>query len=180
VGKGTGLGLSQIHGFAAQSGGRAEIDSVAGEGTTIRLLLPRTEAELAKPRRAAPAAAAGGGRTVLLVEDNDQVREFAEHLLTDLGYRVLPAESAEAALPLLGEAIDLVFSDVVMPGKSGIELARAVRERFPQMPVLLATGYSDEVVGGQASQFEVIRKPFGAETLATALAHAFQNVEPDR
>src|SRR3712207_3870309 len=116
VGKGTGLGLSQIHGFAAQSGGRAEIESAPGQGTTIRLLLPRTEAKLSEAREETPAAAAGDGRTVLLVEDNDQVREFAEHLLTDLNYRVLQAENAEAALALLErEPVHLVFSDVVMP-----------------------------------------------------------------
>ena len=99
MGKGTGLGLSQIHGFAAQSGGRAEIESVPGEGTNLHLYLPRAldAAAGARPRRGG-ALPAGGGAIVLLVEDNDQVREFAESLLADLDYRVISAASAEAAL----------------------------------------------------------------------------------
>jgi PAS domain S-box-containing protein len=171
VGKGTGLGLSQIHGFAAQTGGRAEIESAPGDGTIIRIFLPRSDKPLTAQRDEGSAAVGGDGRSVLLVEDNDQVRSFAESLLEDLGYRVVGAGSAEEALALIDQGgIDLLFTDVVMPGPSGVELARAVRARMPALPVLLASGYSEEILGG--AEFEVIRKPYGAETLGAALASA--------
>lgn len=177
VGKGTGLGLSQIHGFAAQSGGRAEIHSESGSGTTIRLILPRS-------RKAVQAALSQGadrtgvrGTTVLLVEDNDQVRDFAQALLEDLGCRVIPADSAETALPLIdAETPGLLFSDIVMPGRSGIALARAARETRPDLPILLASGYSEEIIGGAASDFQVLRKPYSGETLAPALSRALEAV----
>jgi len=173
VGKGTGLGLSQIHGFAAQSGGRTELRSKPGEGTTLRLLLPRAE------KAAVPVAAAeepvrrGDGLTVLLVEDNLHVRDFAEHLLEDLGYRVVGAQSADEALERLEEErFDIVFSDVVMPERSGLELARLVAERRPGLPVVLATGYSEELVRGAAADHEILSKPYGAESLSAALGRA--------
>jgi PAS domain S-box-containing protein len=173
VGKGTGLGLSQIHGFAAQSGGRSEIDSKAGEGTVLRLYLPRTDKEATPPAEAAPAARRGDGRTVLLVEDNDHVRAFAEHLLADLGYDVLTAESAGEALALLeGRSVDVVFSDIVMPEMSGLDLARLLRTRRPELPVVLATGYSEETVRGDAAAFDILSKPYGADTLGEALSRA--------
>jgi len=170
VGKGTGLGLSQIHGFAAQAGGRAEIRSREGEGTTISLILPAT----GKKAEAAPLSESLSslpeGLCVLLVEDNPHVREFAEGLLTDLGCDVATAENAPAALDRLDQGgIDLILSDVVMPGMSGVELARAVRESHPDVPVLLATGYSDEIVT-RGSEFAVLAKPFGAADLSKAMA----------
>jgi PAS domain S-box-containing protein len=171
VGKGTGLGLSQIHGFAAQTGGRAEIESSEGRGTTVRLVLPRSEKALSAAAGAALRAALPPGLAVLVVEDNDQVREFAGELLEELQCRVVTAEDGEEALRLLeSEQVDLVFSDIVMPGMSGVDLARAVRERYPDMPVLLASGYSPEVIAGAASGFEVVRKPYGAESLSEAIA----------
>ena len=110
------------------------------------------------------------GLRVLLVEDNPQVRDFAEGLLLDLGCKVVPADSAQAALKLLeAEPIDLVLSDVVMPGMSGVELARRMLESHPDVPVLLATGYSDEIVK-RGSEFEVLAKPFGAADLSKAMA----------
>jgi CheY-like chemotaxis protein len=173
VGKGTGLGLSQIHGFAAQSGGRAEIDSVLGEGTTLRLFLPRatTAAEGLQPCDAG--LEKGGGSTILLVEDNDQVRAFAESLLADLDYRVVSAASAEEALEVLaGREVDLLFTDVMMPGMSGLELADRARALRPALPVLLASGYSEEMAGRAAQAFETLAKPYGAATLGAALAAA--------
>ena len=110
------------------------------------------------------------GLRVLLVEDNPQVRDFAEGLLADLGCDVVPAESAEAALARLDDkGIDLVLSDVVMPGMSGVELAQAIRDTHPKVPVLLATGYSDEIVK-RGSEFAVLSKPFGAADLSKAMA----------
>jgi PAS domain S-box-containing protein len=173
IGKGTGLGLSQIHGFAAQSGGRAEIKSKVGEGTILHLFLPRATGAAAGPRPAEAGLAKGGGAIVLLVEDNDQVREFAESLLADLDYKVESAASAEAALALLdARPVDILFTDVMMPGMNGVELAQRARETRPDLPVLLASGYSEEISGGGAGAFETLAKPYGAATLGTALAGA--------
>jgi PAS domain S-box-containing protein len=173
VGKGTGLGLSQIHGFAAQSGGRAEIESVPGEGTKLSLFLPRASDAAVAGRPSETAIAAGDGATVLLVEDNDQVREFAESLLVELGYRAIGAASAEAALTVLDrEPVDLLFTDVLMPGMSGLELAARARERRPDLPVLLASGYSAEIAGGAPCAFQTLAKPYGAQSLGAALAAA--------
>jgi PAS domain S-box-containing protein len=177
VGEGTGLGLSQIHGFAAQAGGRAEIRSTPGEGTKVRIILPATAKAFGGSTKAARVAKPPRGLSVLLVEDNDHVREFAHHLLDELGYRVVSAASAEEALERLeAEAFDILFSDVVMPGLSGIELARLARQRNPVLPVLLASGYSEEIVGAAGADFEIVRKPYdlsGIEAaLGTALEHA--------
>jgi PAS domain S-box-containing protein len=173
VGKGTGLGLSQIHGFAAQTGGRAEIASKAGEGTILRLFLPRSDKSETTESETKPAAAGVAGKTILLVEDNDLVRDFADGLLADLGYEVLSVGSADEALAqLAGRKFDLVLSDIVMPGMSGIELARSVRADSPRLPVLLATGYSDDLLKGAAAEFRVISKPYGPVELAEAVAAA--------
>ena len=173
MGEGTGLGLSQIHGFAAQAGGRAEIRSAPGEGTAVRIFLPATDKLPRSPTKSARAVRAPRDLNVLLVEDNDHVREFAHHLLNELGYRVLSAGSAEDALELLGqEKVDLLFSDVVMPGRSGVELARLARERDPSLPVLLASGYSEEIVGPAGAEFEIVRKPYDVKLLETALGAA--------
>jgi PAS domain S-box-containing protein len=173
VGKGTGLGLSQIHGFAAQTGGRAEIESKLGEGTIVRIYLPRTGKGLAKPGEEQKEAAAAGDKSIMLVEDNDLVRAFAEGVLLDLGYRVTSVGSGDEALALLDEAeIDLLLSDIVMPGTNGIELARRVHESRPELPVLLATGYSDDLLKGAATDYRVISKPYGPGALAEAVAAA--------
>jgi len=171
VGKGTGLGLSQIHGFAAQTGGRAEIESRPGKGTTVRLFLPGTDASAGGSEDKREPARSVESKSVLLVEDNDLVRSFAEGLLADLGYEVASVSSAEAALDWLGSNnADLVFSDIVMPGTTGIELARRVREKHGDLPVLLATGYSEDVLKGAGKEFKVIAKPYGPADLADAIA----------
>ena len=174
VGKGTGLGLSQIHGFAAQSGGRAEIESVVGKGTTLHLFLPRAAGVAAAPRSGEAGLETGDGATVLLVEDNAQVREFAESLLADLDYRVVSASSAEAALKALAERddVDLLFTDVMMPGMTGVELAEQARQLRPDLPVLLASGYSQDMTGDAARAFATLAKPYGPATLGAALAAA--------
>jgi PAS domain S-box-containing protein len=175
VGEGTGLGLSQIHGFAAQAGGRAEIRSKAGEGTAIRIFLPATDRPLVGSMETARPAKPPRNLKVLLVEDNDHVREFAHHLLDELGYRVLSAASAEEALEILdGETVDLLFSDVVMPGRSGLELARLAREIHPSLPVLLASGYSEEIVGAAGADFEIVRKPYDVGLLEAAVSAALE------
>jgi PAS domain S-box-containing protein len=173
VGKGTGLGLSQIHGFAAQTGGRAEIDSAPGRGTIVRIYLPRTDKAVGAPPERERVAEGVRGKSILLVEDNDLVRSFADGVLADLGYRVTSVGSAEEALARLAEGpVDLLLSDIVMPGTSGIELARHVNLSHADMPVLLATGYSDDLLKGAAAEFRVISKPYGPSELAEAVAAA--------
>jgi PAS domain S-box-containing protein len=170
VGKGTGLGLSQIHGFAAQTGGRAELHSRPGEGTKLRLILPRTDKPVPPPAEAVQVASGCAGKRVLLVEDNDQVRQFAESLLAELGCGVVSASSGAEALELFGrEPVDILFTDVVMPGMSGIELAGRARALRPDLPVLLASGYSEEVVRGGAAQYRMVSKPYGMAQLSAAL-----------
>jgi PAS domain S-box-containing protein len=165
-GKGTGLGLSQIHGFATQTGGRAAIRSTAGKGTTISLFLPRAtslpvsvSAEKSKDDRL-------DDFQILLVEDNAGVRSFAKSLLEDSGAQVCEVSCADEAESALSEnTYDLVFSDVVMPGRSGIDLARALQESRPGQRILLATGYSKEVVAGNTAGFKILRKPYSVDTL---------------
>ena len=173
VGKGTGLGLSQIHGFAAQTGGRAYIDSWPGDGTTVFIHLPRTDKPVVQGGGVRSAIANWDRLEVLLVEDNDNVRRFARSMLNELRADVIEADSAEAALDILARRrFDLVFSDIVMPGMSGLDLARRLRETSPDQRVLLATGYSREVAAGEAAGFHLVQKPYGAESLTTAISAA--------
>jgi CheY-like chemotaxis protein len=175
IGKGTGLGLSQIHGFAAQAGGAAEIESGQSGGTTLKILLPRTNKALAAPAADERATKLPPGLKVLLVEDNAQVRQFAAELLADLSCEVETAENGSEGLEkaLAGEW-DLVFSDVVMPGLSGVQLAQAIGEQQPGLPVLLATGFSDELLGENSRRFQVVRKPYDVAMLADAIAKALE------
>jgi len=180
VGKGTGLGLSQIHGFAAQAGGRAEIRSVEGEGTTVSIILPRTERELDIAAVGPAMSELPKGLCVLLVEDNAQVRQFAEGLLADLGCEVVSVDGARKALDKLqSEHFDFVLSDVVMPEMSGVELARRIRDDHPDVPVLLATGYSDEILR-TGTEFAVLAKPFGAADLSKAMAEVLSGRDAER
>lgn len=170
IGKGTGLGLSQIHGFAAQTGGRTEISSRPGEGTTISLFLPRSHKPLAQARERRRGPARRRGLNILLVEDNELVRDFAKQLLADLDHKVVAAETADDALRLLkSHHFDVLFSDVVMPGRSGLELARTAHRLYPGLPVLLASGYSKEILGGASREFEILQKPYDVEMLDSAL-----------
>jgi PAS domain S-box-containing protein len=175
IGKGTGLGLSQIHGFAAQAGGVAQIESKEGAGTTVKIILPRTDKAVHVPAPKERPGPLPKGLKVLLVEDNEQVRDFACDLLRDLRCEVEDAENGEQAL---GKArrqdFDLLFSDVVMPGMSGIELADKIQEERPGLPVLLATGYSAELVGDHSGRFAVVTKPYDATTLAGAISSALE------
>ncbi|MEA3030042.1 MAG: hypothetical protein QOG13_1367 [Sphingomonadales bacterium] len=171
TGKGTGLGLSQVYGFASQSGGDVRIDSATGEGTTVTLLLPCSGAPGGRRAQAEPGSVQQRrtGR-ILLVEDNEEVGEFAETLLGELGHEVMRVRSGEEALAAaLAGAFDVVFSDVVMPGMSGLELAEQLAETRPQVPVILTTGYSDEIARSGAGGRSVILKPYRLETLAAAL-----------
>jgi len=180
VGRGTGLGLSMVYGFARQSGGFAEIESELGRGTTMRLYLPRAfDTSNARPVPAIPALphVTTEDCTILLVEDDFDVRESLAAQLTDLGYRVIEAEDGSKALAVLeaGVPVDLLFTDVVMPGGlSGLDLARRARTRRPGLKVLYATGYSEEVVGdvGHSEDgSQLLRKPFSRTILAATIAN---------
>jgi PAS domain S-box-containing protein len=173
LGKGTGLGLSQVYGFARQSGGDLAIESEVGKGTQVTMYLPRsmrTAKAQADERRLVDTSLKGEG-TILVVEDNAQVADVSRMLLKEMGYEVVGVERPLAALQLLEKRndIDLVFSDIVMPGDmDGLGLAKAIRERHPQLPVLLATGYSSAANRAEA-QFPILRKPYDFETLGRAV-----------
>ena len=171
VGKGTGLGLSQIHGFAAQAGGTASIDSLEGKGTTLHIVLPCSSKELSKNAPATDVAALPEGLRVLLVEDNENVRGFAEVLLRDLKCNPTPANNGLEALDILGrQQFDVVFSDVVMPGMTGVQFAEAVRMMHPDMPMLLATGYSEQTILAEETGFPVLSKPYDMTSLSKSLS----------
>ena len=181
VGKGTGLGLSQVYGFAHQAGGTVTANSKVGQGTTITVYLPscadeqitRKEASAAKTR-----TQHSQRQTVLVVDDSADVAEVTSSLFEHLGYETIYRESAEAALKLLeaGTKIDLVFSDIVMPGTiDGVGLAREIRSRYPNLPVILTTGYS-EAANAAPSSIRVLRKPFDTE----ALRELIHDVAPPR
>ncbi|MGI3899347.1 MAG: ATP-binding protein [Janthinobacterium lividum] len=181
VGKGTGLGLSQVFGFAKQSGGDIDVISVVGEGTTFTLYLPCVAApsgagdagNLSAPNQGA--VPCGEGRRVLIVEDNIEIGRFAKHLLDDLGYHTLWVPNADEALAQLAtEAarFDVVFSDVVMPGMSGIDLAHEVRRRYPHLPVVLTSGYSHVLAQEGPHGFDLVHKPYSAEQVSQALNSA--------
>lgn len=171
-GAGTGLGLSMVFGFVRQSGGHAKIYSEPGHGTTMKLYLPRsTLGEEAVPVRPA-GVTEGGHETVLVVEDDDAVREAALEMLRQLGYRALGAAGAEEALAIVegGQAIDLLFTDVVMPGPlRSPELARRASEHQPGLVVLYTSGYTRNAIvhGGRLDPgVELLAKPYSAEALA--------------
>ncbi|MDQ8757764.1 ATP-binding protein [Sphingosinicella sp. LHD-64] len=180
TGKGTGLGLSQVYGFATQSGGDVRIVSAPGAGTTVTLLLPCSGGQAVRPNGdGARRIASGRTGRILLVEDNDEVGEFAAILLGELGHDVTRVRSGRKALETAASApFDAVFSDVVMPGMSGLELAEALREAHPELPVILTTGFSDEIAEGATGGRPLILKPYRLETLAAALDEALTKETP--
>ena len=166
-GEGTGLGLSQVFGFAKQVGGAVTVESRPGEGSTFAIYLPASRGAVAAEIRLEDGKALG---RVLVVEDDMLVAELAAGMLNELGFEAVVTHSAKEALERLSgeQRPTLVFTDVVMPGGiSGIELARKVRDRFPELPVLLTTGYSEQVTG--AHGFPVLQKPYQLDSLADAL-----------
>jgi PAS domain S-box-containing protein len=184
IGKGTGLGLSQVFGFAKQSGGDVEVASEVGRGTTFTLYLPEIAEEAeAEPTLAGTKAETGAGRHVLVVEDNVDVGTFATQIMQDLGYRTTWAANADEALGLLAEdaaKFDVVFTDVVMPGMSGIELGHEVRRRHPELPVVLTSGYSHVLAEEGRHGFELVQKPYSADALLSVLSKATSGPGPAR
>ncbi|CAN7582624.1 PAS domain S-box protein [Bradyrhizobium sp. LjRoot220] len=169
IGKGTGLGLSQVHGFAHQAGGTVKVASELRKGTEITILLPRQVGGL--PRDDVSTTETAGSGTVLLVDDNPEVAAVSTSLLEQLGYTVRRVANAEAALrEIERDGIDLVFTDIVMPGNmDGLGLARRVKAMRPQLPILLATGYSDAAVNVRGD-FPILRKPYEIHQLSQAIA----------
>ena len=174
VSKGSGLGLSQVYGFAHQSGGTVTIDSKLGEGTRVRLYLPRGDAEQRPAAGLQPAAAAQaqGRGTALLVDDNRDVLELSALFLQELGYQVEAFDNAQPALKATErQKFELVVSDIVMAGMDGIDLAQAIRRRQPDMPIVLVTGYS-RVPASVGEEFVLVRKPYQLEDLSRAVSTA--------
>lgn len=181
VGKGSGLGLSQVYGFVRQSGGQVRVDSTVGQGTRVEIWLPRVLADPTAPEPARMETAmpsVGAGETVLVVEDDPDVRAMAVETLRGLGYRVIAASDGVEALEVLegNGGIDLLFSDMVMPrGVGGAELARAARARRPGLRVLLTSGYVARPLANEqvtAPDFPLLHKPYRADDLARAVRSA--------
>ncbi|WP_375159130.1 ATP-binding protein [Bradyrhizobium sp. RDT46] len=192
VGKGSGLGLAQVHGFATQSRGTVRIRSEVGRGTRIELYLPRSfdvpskERHLIDLTRIRPKKNNHG--RILLVEDDDEVAALVGEMLGQLGYEVTRAASAAAALGALadGRSVDLIFSDIMMPGgMNGVELAREIKKRRSDIPVLLTSGYAEASVHeAQRAGVQILAKPYHIDELAAALSTAKSNLrlntEPQR
>jgi CheY-like chemotaxis protein len=176
-GQGTGLGLSMVYGFVKQSGGHVKVYSEPGHGTTIRIYLPRVRQEEDLETNVDAGPAKGGTETILVVEDDEEVRTTVVELLSDLGYRVLRAKDAQSALAIVesGVPIDLLFTDVVMPGPlRSTELARKTRERLPTVAVLFTSGYTDNAIvhsGRLDEGIELLSKPYTHEALARKVRH---------
>lgn len=192
-GMGTGLGLAMVHGFVQQSQGRLEIDSKPGKGTTVRMIFPlasEREAARGEPERSekdieAPEGAPSATQTILLAEDSEDVRQVAANYLRSLGYRVLAAHSGEEALVLLERhgRVDLLFTDLIMPGgMNGLVLAERVRQSQPELPVLLTTGFMDELVrqGSGAFGKDILTKPYRRSELAERVRAALAKQHPDQ
>jgi len=183
IGKGSGLGLSQVLGFAKQSNGGVRIDSVEGEGTSIRIFLPRSD--LAEERTDDPVADhrvdPDFHARILIVDDDDAVRQVAADMLRDLRYEVVEVGSAGAAFDMLdSQKIDLLLLDFAMPGMSGADVARRVRTRHPTLPILFVTGYADRALLAGISESQTIGKPFRSHDLGEKIAHALTRRAPDQ
>jgi len=177
VGKGTGLGLSMVYGFVKQSGGHVKIYSEVGHGTTIKLYLPRSHGAEDVLDQNDHHPVTGGTETVLVVEDDDAVRETVVNMLAELGYRVLQAPNAQSALSIIesGAEIDLLFTDVIMPGPlKSAELARSATRLLPRLAVLFTSGYTENSIvhGGRLDEgVHLLSKPYTREALARKLRH---------
>ena len=178
VGKGTGLGLSQVFGFAKQSGGNVDVSSTPGQGSVFTLYLPEAAPQAIpseQPQDDPLPTHDAAQRHILIVEDNLEVGRFATQILQDLGYQTTWATDAEQALALAGAdavAFDGIFSDVVMPGMTGVTMAKLLRQRRPDLPVVLTSGYSEELADSGYEGFEFLPKPYSADQVARALARA--------
>jgi PAS domain S-box-containing protein len=180
-GKGTGLGLSMVYGFVKQSGGHIRLISEVGQGTTVKLYLPRSTQTEERLVNLEALPVEGGSEMVLVAEDDEYVRESVVAMLSDLGYRVIKAKDAHSALAIIesGMPIDLLFTDVIMPGPlRSTELASKARERIPGLAVLFTSGYTENAMstGGRLDpNIELLAKPYSRETLARKIRHVLGN-----
>jgi two-component system NtrC family sensor kinase len=175
IDKGSGLGLSQVYGFVQQSDGKIDLSSEDGAGTTFRISLPLCNGTVLADTAAAADHLLVPPPCVLLVEDNADVATVAADYLDQLKCKVVHASSSEEALKLLADRrFDLVLSDIVMPGTSGLELARQIKERHPDIPIILASGYSDTAELAVGEGFSLIRKPYAPEALVRAINQVFR------
>jgi CheY-like chemotaxis protein len=178
VGQGTGLGLSQVYGFVKQSGGHVKIYSEPGEGTSVKIYLPRLTRDVPDLEEVEPAppASSVSGATVLVIEDDSDVRGYVVEILRELDYRVFDAEDAEAALALIEQKslrVDLLLTDVVLPGLNGRQVAERIRAAQPAAKVLFMTGYSRNAIVHQGRLdpgVELIQKPLTRSALAARIA----------
>ncbi len=184
TGQGTGLGLSMAYGFIKQSGGEIVIDSEPGQGTSVKIFLTRSDTEPAQADEHAAAPLFGGLETILVVEDEEDVRSSTVELLSALGYQVFEAEDATKAVELIdsGTRIDLVFSDVIMPGKlSSLELSKVVRAKLPQAQILFTSGYAEGVLahdGRVDAGVNLLQKPYNADVLSARIRHLLRRRKP--
>ncbi|MBO9560003.1 MAG: PAS domain S-box protein [Caulobacter sp.] len=182
VGKGTGLGLSQVYGFVRQSGGEVTIESKVGEGTTVSMLLPVREAFSPVEVLAVRPPATRASSHVLLVEDDAEVGDLVSAMIDELGHMVSRASNADEALTIAraDPTLALVITDVIMPGgKSGVDLAAALAQERPELPVLLSSGYTgQELSRTQDSPWPLLRKPYALDALAQAMADAWDRPAP--
>ncbi|WP_268801121.1 PAS domain S-box protein [Pseudomonas huanghezhanensis] len=176
VGQGTGLGLSQVYGFAKQSGGEILVDSEYGKGSTFTLYLPSATPDGAAREEAVSSASHTDlALCVLMVEDNEDIGIFTSQTLEHLGFQVLWVSDGQSALDALGshpESFQVVFSDISMPGMSGIELFGEIEARYPWLPVVLTTGYNDDYAhlsGEQTRRFDLLQKPYSTDALSALL-----------
>jgi signal transduction histidine kinase len=177
TGQGTGLGLSMAYGFVKQSGGEIVLCSEPGKGTSVRIFLPRSDAEPERQEATHAAPLLGGLETILVVEDEEDVRSSTCGILSALGYHVLEANDAAAAIQVIesGRHIDLVFSDVIMPGPvSALELAKVTRERLPHAQILYTSGYAEGVLtheGKLDASVNLLQKPYHPDALSSRIRH---------
>ncbi len=179
LGQGTGLGLSMVYGFAKQSNGRLSIDSVQGQGTTVSICLPESIRSPVSPAPPNEMTHSATGQTILLVEDDNSLRLINQAALTELGYKVVIAREADEALRHLPAlpTLDLLLTDVGLPGMNGRQLAEVVQQLRPGLPVLFLTGYAEGAIKREdflAPQMHLLTKPVSLEALAARIAHIFR------
>ena len=183
IGQGTGLGLSMVYGFARQSGGQVRVHSQPGVGTTVTIYLPAGEAVADEDKAVSGVIPEGSGQIVLLVEDDPSVRLLVRDVLEELSYTAIEAKEADGAIPILASSqrIDLMISDVGLPGMNGRQLAEIARQHRPDLPVLFVTGYAENAAiraGFLGTNMAMITKPFAMDALAGKIAEMLAQPEP--
>ncbi|HWH18559.1 MAG TPA: response regulator [Allosphingosinicella sp.] len=180
-GKGTGLGLAQLYGFAKQSGGTVRIESKEGQGTTVTIYLPRTQEEGVASEAPSIEARPRQRARILIVDDDDDVRMVAEAMIEEIGYEVVAAASGEQALKEMKPGrFAMMITDVAMPGMTGVEVARRMREIDPHLPIVFASGYADvQTFGAELSDEVLLRKPYRIADVAARISAVLSEPRAD-